>query len=55
VPGSLLLSEAGGMLGTTAGQPYSPRDLTPPGLVASGSPAAFDTVCRALASSEHLH
>jgi fructose-1,6-bisphosphatase/inositol monophosphatase family enzyme len=54
VPGSLLLSEAGGMLGTTEGQPYSPRDLTPPGLVAAGSPAVFDAVCRALASSDHL-
>ena len=55
VPGSLLLSEAGGMLGTTAGQAYSPRDLTPPGLVAAGSPTAFDAVWRALASSNHLH
>src|SRR5690349_3131066 len=55
VPGSLLLSEAGGLLGTTAGQAYSPRDLTPPGLVAAGSPTAFAEVCRALASSDHLH
>jgi fructose-1,6-bisphosphatase/inositol monophosphatase family enzyme len=54
VPGSLLLSEAGGMLGTTAGQAYSPRDLTPPGLVAAGSPAAYEQVCRALAVSDHL-
>ena len=54
-PGSLLLAEAGGLLGTTAGQSYSPRDLTPPGLVAAGSPAAYEQVCRALASSDHLH
>ena len=54
VPGSLLLSEAGGLLGTTAGVAYSPRDIAPPGLVAAGSPTAYDRVCRALASSAHL-
>ncbi len=54
VPGSLLLAEAGGMLGTTAGVAYSPRDTAPPGLVAAGSPTAYDRVCRALASSDHL-
>ncbi|MGO4664093.1 inositol monophosphatase [Terrabacter sp. 2TAF16] len=54
VPGSLLLSEAGGLLGTTAGVTYSPRDIAPPGLVAAGSPTAYDRVCRALASSAHL-
>ena len=54
VPGSLLLAEAGGLLGTTAGHAYSPRDLTPPGLVAAGSHTAYDHVCRALASSAHL-
>jgi fructose-1,6-bisphosphatase/inositol monophosphatase family enzyme len=54
VPGSLLLSEAGGVLGTTAGDTYSPRDIAPPGLVAAGSPTAYDDVCRALASSTHL-
>ncbi|WP_020141851.1 inositol monophosphatase [Terracoccus sp. 273MFTsu3.1] len=54
VPGSLLLSEAGGLLGTTAGVTYSPRDIAPPGLVAAGSPTAYDHVCRALAASGHL-
>ncbi|MBC9820582.1 inositol monophosphatase [Terrabacter sp. MAHUQ-38] len=54
VPGSLLLAEAGGALGTTAGQAYSPRDLAPPGLVAAGSHTAYEQVCRALASSAHL-
>jgi fructose-1,6-bisphosphatase/inositol monophosphatase family enzyme len=53
-PGSLLLAEAGGVLGTTAGQAYSPRDLAPPGLVAAGSHAAYEHVCRALAASDHL-
>jgi fructose-1,6-bisphosphatase/inositol monophosphatase family enzyme len=54
VPGSLLLAESGGMLGTTAGRPYAPRDVAPPGLVAAGSPTAYDRVCRALASSDLL-
>ena len=54
VPGSLLLSEAGGLLGTTEGAAYSPRDTAPPGLVAAGSPTAYDHVCRALAESDHL-
>jgi fructose-1,6-bisphosphatase/inositol monophosphatase family enzyme len=51
VPGSLLLSEAGGTVGTTAGEAYSPRDTAPPGLVAAGSHTAYDHVCRALAAS----
>ncbi|HSU74495.1 MAG TPA: inositol monophosphatase [Terrabacter sp.] len=50
VPGSLLLTEAGGMLGTTAGEVYSPRDTKPPGLVAAGSPTAYEDVCRVLAT-----
>ena len=50
VPGSLLLSEAGGHLGTTDGRPYGPRDLAPPGLVAAASPTAYDRVCRAFAA-----
>jgi hypothetical protein len=54
VPGSLLLSEAGGLLGTTEGVVYSPRDTAPPGLVAAGSRTAYDHVCRALTSSAHL-
>jgi hypothetical protein len=47
-------AEAGGLLGTTEGVTYSPRDTAPPGLVAAGSPTAYDHVCRALASSAHL-
>ena len=54
VPGSLLLAEAGGLVGTPAGDPYGPRDLAPPGLVAAGNPTAYDRVCRALAQSDHL-
>ncbi|HET9633404.1 MAG TPA: inositol monophosphatase [Terrabacter sp.] len=54
VPGSLLLAESGGVLGTTAGDVYSPRDTRPPGLVAAGSPTAYDAVCRALASGDQL-
>jgi fructose-1,6-bisphosphatase/inositol monophosphatase family enzyme len=54
VPGSLLLAEAGGLLGTTEGKVYSPRDIAPPGLVAAASPAAYEHVCRALTSSAHL-
>ncbi|MEW1952355.1 inositol monophosphatase [Terrabacter sp. NPDC080008] len=53
VPGSLLLAEAGGVLGTTDGEVYGPRDTRPPGLVAAGSRTAYDAVCRALASGDH--
>jgi fructose-1,6-bisphosphatase/inositol monophosphatase family enzyme len=52
VPGSLLLAEAGGHLGTTDGRDYHPRDLALPGLVAAASPAAYDRVCRGLASGD---
>ena len=51
VPGSLLLSEAGGHLGTTDGRPYHPRDLAPPGLVAAAGLTAYERVCRALATA----
>ncbi|EWT03319.1 inositol monophosphatase [Intrasporangium oryzae NRRL B-24470] len=54
VPGSLILSEAGGLVGTLDGQPYRPRDTAPRGLLAAASPAAYDVVCRSLASSAHL-
>ncbi len=50
VPGSLLLAEAGGHLGTSDGRPYSPRDIAPPGLVAAAGLAAYERVCRGLAS-----
>ena len=53
-PGALLLAEAGGALGTTDGRPYGPRDLAPPGLVAAADHTAYERVCRALASSDHL-
>jgi fructose-1,6-bisphosphatase/inositol monophosphatase family enzyme len=49
VPGSLLLAEAGGALGTTDGRAYHPRDLAPPGLVAAASQTAYDRVWHALA------
>lgn len=52
-PGSLLLSEAGGHLGTMRGTDYNPRDATA-GLVAAASPAAYERVCRSLASSAQL-
>jgi fructose-1,6-bisphosphatase/inositol monophosphatase family enzyme len=53
VPGSLLLAEAGGVLGRADGQPYSPRDTAPPGLVAAGAPTVYDRVVAALAAGTH--
>jgi fructose-1,6-bisphosphatase/inositol monophosphatase family enzyme len=53
VPGALLLAEAGGLVGTPEGRPYAPRDIAPGGLVAAASPAAYETVCRSLATSAH--
>jgi fructose-1,6-bisphosphatase/inositol monophosphatase family enzyme len=50
VPGSLLLAEAGGVLGRADGEAYSPRDTAPPGLVAAGTPAVYDRVVAALAA-----
>jgi len=50
VPGSLLLAEAGGHVGTTDGRAYQPRDLAPPGLVAAASETAYERVWRGLAS-----
>ena len=50
VPGSLLLAEAGGVLGRADGQAYSPRDTAPPGLVAAGAPGVYDRVVAALAA-----
>ena len=54
VPGALLLAEAGGVVGTPTGRPYLPRDIAPPGLVAAAGRTAYERVCRALASSDHL-
>lgn len=43
-PGSLLLSEAGGYVGTFDGAPYRPQDETPRGLVAAADRATYDAV-----------
>ena len=48
VPGSLLLAEAGGYVGTTDGRVYAPRDTDAPGLVAAVASAAYDRVIAAL-------
>jgi fructose-1,6-bisphosphatase/inositol monophosphatase family enzyme len=50
VPGSLLVREAGGLVGRTDAKPYEPRDIAAPGLVAAASPAAYDSVVRAFAA-----
>ncbi len=43
-PGSLLLSEAGGYVGTFDGSPYRPQDDPPRGLVAAADRATYDRV-----------
>jgi len=43
-PGSLLLSEAGGHLGTFDGEPYRPQADPPTGLVAAADRATYDLV-----------
>ena len=43
-PGSLLLAEAGGLVGTFDGSPYRPQADTPPGLVAAADHATYDLV-----------
>ena len=43
-PGSLLLSEAGGVLGTFGGEPYRPQEPAPSGLVAAADRATYDLV-----------
>ena len=43
-PGSLLLTEAGGVAGSLAGAAYLPRDRQPRLLLAAGSPVALDLV-----------
>ena len=42
-PGSLLVEEAGGYLGTTAGQPYRPLEDAP-GLIAAGDESTYAAV-----------
>ena len=43
-PGSLLLAEAGGFVGTFDGQPYLPQRGIPLGLVAAADRATYDLV-----------
>lgn len=43
-PGSLLLSEAGGHLGTFGGAPYRPQEKEPRGLVAAADRETYDLV-----------
>ncbi|HET6562872.1 MAG TPA: inositol monophosphatase [Marmoricola sp.] len=43
-PGSLLLSEAGGFVGTFDGTPYRPRSEPPLGLIAAADRATYDAV-----------
>jgi fructose-1,6-bisphosphatase/inositol monophosphatase family enzyme len=43
-PGSLLLEETGGVLGTFDGEPYRPQDDPPTGLVAAADRATYDLV-----------
>ena len=44
VPGSLLLAEAGGYVGTFDGAPYHPQADPPTGLVAAADRATYDLV-----------
>ena len=43
-PGSLLVTEAGGYVGTFAGEPYRAQDPEPAGLVAAADRATYDLV-----------
>ncbi|WP_435746154.1 inositol monophosphatase family protein [Nocardioides sp. SYSU DS0663] len=43
-PGSLLLTEAGGFVGTFRGEPYRPQAPAPAGLVAAADRATYDVV-----------
>jgi fructose-1,6-bisphosphatase/inositol monophosphatase family enzyme len=43
-PGSLLLSEAGGFVGTFDGAPYDPQGAPPVGLVSAADRATYDVV-----------
>ena len=51
VPGSLMLAEVGGFVGTVKGRPYLPRDNDTGGLIPAASPAAYDMVLPALRRS----
>ena len=54
VPGSLMLAEVGGFVGTVGGRPYSARDDDTGGLVAAAGPVAYDVVLQALTASRLL-
>ncbi|MCD4523495.1 inositol monophosphatase [Nocardioides sp. cx-173] len=43
-PGSLLLTEAGGFVGTFGGAPYRPQEPEPRGLIAAADRATYDLV-----------
>ncbi len=43
-PGSLLLTEAGGHVGTFDGDPYRPQDAMPRGLVVAGDRSSYELV-----------
>lgn len=47
-PGSLLLAESGGDLGTFDGEPYRPQGPAPRGLVAAGDRATYERVLAVL-------
>ena len=44
VPGSLLVTEAGGYVGTFSGEPYDPQGPEPSGLVSAADRATYDLV-----------
>jgi fructose-1,6-bisphosphatase/inositol monophosphatase family enzyme len=43
-PGSLLLTEVGGFVGTFGGEPYRPQAREPRALLAAGDRATYDLV-----------
>jgi fructose-1,6-bisphosphatase/inositol monophosphatase family enzyme len=45
-PGSLLLTESGGHVGTFDGSPYAPQGPAPKGLISAGDREAYDAVQR---------
>jgi fructose-1,6-bisphosphatase/inositol monophosphatase family enzyme len=51
-PGSLLLAESGGFLGTAEGRAYSPIDPAPSGLVGAVSPEVGATITGLLAQTD---
>ncbi|MDN5765750.1 MAG: inositol monophosphatase [Humibacillus sp.] len=51
VPGSLMLAEVGGFVGTVGGRRYQPRDNDTGGLIPATSPAAYEVVLRSLRAS----